>query len=104
MIKKERRASDTNGERGIENRRFFNNGTIVKMMVALLFGSGATGGISILASEDKETIELNRKEVILLNERLTSQEKVFDAKLEALNVKIDAVDGKLDLLLRRTEK
>jgi len=103
MVKRERRAEDNGDDRGYRQRRFFNNGTIVKMLIALLFGSGATGGISFLTNEDHDTITLNKQEVRVLKEKLAGQERLFNAKLETLNSKIDAVDGKIEILLRRTE-
>jgi len=96
-MKKERRAEDRNGEDGYKNRRFFNNGTIYKMLAAMILGGGVTGtGISLApgtaADHDK---------ILSLESKVSYQEKVFEAKLETINAEIRAVDGKLDIVLER---
>jgi len=96
-MKKERRAEDRNGEDGYKNRRFFNNGTIYKMLAAMILGGGVTGtGISLapITSADHDKI-------VGLENKIEYQEKLLEAKFETINEKIKSVDSKLDIVLER---
>lgn len=111
MIKKERRRSDNGDESGVNQRRFFNNGTIIKMLTAALLGAGGTGGMQFFSGTEHDTIELNKQEVLRIKEQLSAhnlsegqQEALFDSKLKSLEVKIDAIDDKIDMLIRQMER